>query len=193
MLSAPPTASRNNGVFLPSHSEVNSLEWGGKKGHCLLCLICLHMSLLYSHVCLFLFRRCSRAEGCGQSSGALQTNRHALCSLLPQTQRFQRRDGGAAVRWLGWPGMCWKDLALPRLNIQSHTTAPFIIYLNPHFPTMSVCFCMSKCFLLPLQVVSPYLALHRLKQCSSHPLSAVCMCVCVCFTHWPHSHLFHLV
>lgn len=94
-------------------------------------------------------RRCSGAEWCGKSSGAIQTDRHAVCSLLPQTQRLQRRGGGAAVRRLGWPGLCWKDLALPQLNTQplhlfdmrKHTLPSNVclfIYLCPYVSSLSM-------------------------------------------------------
>lgn len=150
--------------------------------------------LLIMFSCLW-SRRCSGAEGCGQSSGAIQTGRHALRSLLPQTQRIQRRDGGAAVRRLGWPGLCWKDLALPCLNTYSITPLHLFKYIRKYTPLSNVCLflfmyvcvsfhCLWKCFLLPLPVVSPCLALHRLEQCSSH---SIYIYSTYPFTHWPRS------
>lgn len=100
--------------------------------------MCLHWSSLCSHMCLFSSRRCSGREGFGQSSGAIQTDCHALCSLLPQTQGLQRRDGGAAVRQLGWPGLCWKDFALSLVN----TTPSYYLWINVNTYSL-VCFCMS--------------------------------------------------
>lgn len=82
----------------------------------------------------------------------------------------------------------------PKYTASHHWT--FLIYVNTHFPVMFVhfCLCMSMCriavcdVLLPLPVVSPCLALHRLEQCSSQLLSTY---ACLCVTHWPHSHLFN--
>lgn len=104
---------------------------------------------------LFLSRGRSGTEGCGQSSGASQTDRHALCSVLPQTQGLQRRTGGAAVRRLGWPGLCWKDLTLSLVNMQPHNPYTFPLLHQVLSVSVHVCLCVSsKCFLLPLCVVS---------------------------------------
>lgn len=130
---------------------------------------------------MFVSRRYSVAEGCGPSSGAIQTGRHDLRSLHPQMQRLQWRDGGAAVRRLGWPGLCRKDLALPLLNITASHHCTFF-NIHEYTPPSNVCVfllmylcvsshCVWKCFLLLLPVVSPCLALHRLEQCSSSSLS----------------------
>ncbi len=71
-------------------------------------------------------------------------------------------------------------------NTQHHTTVPFLIHIYTHTQAIYVCLCMSvslycqwKCFLLPLPVVSPWLAPHRLKQCNSHSLFNVCSYVCM--------------
>lgn len=160
MLSAPLTASRNNGISLPGHSDINSNEWRKKR----IMFIVLDVSTLVlfcSHVCLFVSRRCSSAEGCGQSSGAIQTNRHALRSLLPQTQGLQRREGGAAVRQLGWPGLCRKHPALSHLK---RTASHHCTFCYTYMHTFQQCLFLYvgvsphilwKCFLLPPPVASP--------------------------------------
>lgn len=102
---------------------------------------------------LFLFRRCSGAEGREQSPGATQTDRHALRGLLPQTQGLQRRAGGAAVRRLGRPGLCREDFAVSLLNVLRHTTEKKTLY-----STVSVFLCTSvspHCLKKVLSAASP--------------------------------------
>lgn len=61
--------------------------------------------LIMFYMCLFSSRGCSGAEGPGQSSGAVQTNPHAVRSLQTQTQRPRGRGGRAAVCQPGWSGL----------------------------------------------------------------------------------------